>query len=124
MGDGTEHTAPSALAELTAIVSSIEGPGDRSSREVSLGRMVKIATAIARGGVAEVVRALHAAVEGQLGPERPALVVAFASTDQPLGELLPALAGGLRGAKVLGASTAGEFTESEEGTGATSVFAV
>src|SRR6185436_2034845 len=99
MGDGTE---------LTRFAHAIEGSGDPSSEAVSLGRMVKIATAIARGGAAEVARALHAAVEGQLGPERPALVVAFASTDQPLGERLPALAGGLRGAVVLGASTAGE----------------
>jgi methyl-accepting chemotaxis protein len=59
-----------------------------------------------------------------MGAERPALLVAFASTAQPLRDVLPALAAKYPDTLVIGTSTAGEFTEHEEGTGGTAAFAV
>src|SRR5262245_6682236 len=86
--------------------------------------MSSVATAIVRGGASEAARGLGARLRDQLAGNQASLVVAFASTDQPLGELLPALEGSFPGALVLGASTAGEFTEREEGTGGATAFAV
>lgn len=86
--------------------------------------MTKVATAMVGGTAAEAARGLVARIEEQLGGEPPALVVAFASTAQPLGELLSALGRALPGARVIGASTTGEFTQEGDGNGAVSAFAV
>lgn len=59
---------------------------------------------------AELVSGLRARLEGA----RPALIVCFASMEQPLGETLAALSHAFAGAAVIGSSTAGEFTEAGE----------
>ncbi len=50
-------------------------------------------------------------LQKQLGSVAPALMFVFASTSQPLSELLPLMAAKFPNTAVLGASTAGEFTE-------------
>ncbi len=84
----------------------------------------KVATAIAEGTAGEVAKTLAASVEQQLGGEKPSLVFVFASTKQPLTELVPAFGDQFKGATFLGCSTAGEFTESGDKEGAASIFAV
>jgi hypothetical protein len=71
----------------------------------------KIATARASGDAQESAQALIKKLKQQLGDDTPALVMTFASTKQPLADLAPALSEAFPGATVLGASTAGEFTE-------------
>lgn len=71
-----------------------------------------------------MARDLGGRLHDQLAGERASLVVVFGSTEQPLNELLPGLSASFDGAVVLGVSTAGEFTEREESSGATSAFAI
>lgn len=84
----------------------------------------QVATALAGGTAADAAERLADAIELQLGARRPVLVLAFASTRQPLPELLPALYQRFPTAVVLGASTAGEFTERGDQKGTTAVFAL
>lgn len=84
----------------------------------------KVATAIAEGTAGEVAKTLAASVKEQLGGDKPSLVFVFASTKQPLNELVPAFGDEFIGATFLGCSTAGEFTESGDKEGAASIFAV
>jgi methyl-accepting chemotaxis protein len=84
----------------------------------------RIATAMTQGKAAEAAPKLLSALEAQLGPSKPALVMAFASTAQPLSELMPLLAAKLPGVPLLGASTAGEFTEKGDAKSSVSLFAV
>jgi methyl-accepting chemotaxis protein len=84
----------------------------------------KVATAIAEGTAGDVARTLAASVKEQLGGDKPSLVFVFASTKQPLTELVPAFGDEFKGATFLGCSTAGEFTQSGDKEGATSIFAV
>jgi methyl-accepting chemotaxis protein len=84
----------------------------------------KIATALAAGGAADAAAELTQSVRAQLGGDAPALLVAFASTKQPLGELAPRLAASFPGATVLSASTAGEFTEVGDAKGSVALFAL
>jgi methyl-accepting chemotaxis protein len=76
-------------------------------------------------GTAEAAATILAdTVEQQLGAAQPVLILAFSSTQQPLAELLPALKRRFPAATVLGASTAGEFTERGDQKGAVSLFAL
>jgi methyl-accepting chemotaxis protein len=84
----------------------------------------KVATAIAEGTAGDVARTLAASVREQLGGEKPSLVFVFASTKQPLVEIVPAFGDEFGDATFLGCSTAGEFTESGDKEGAASIFAV
>lgn len=60
----------------------------------------------------------------QLAGAAPALVLVFASTKQPLESLSPGLAARFPGAVVLGASTAGEFTERGAAKGSAAAIAI
>jgi len=84
----------------------------------------KTATALATGAPRDVARKLIAQTDEQLRGAQPALVVAMASIEQPLAELMPLLAAAYPDSVVLGCSTAGEFTQSGAGDGATSLFAL
>ncbi len=86
--------------------------------------MTKVATAMANGSAREAALALAREVKGQLGGDKPALALVFASTAQPLGELMPALKAELGPVTLLGASTAGEFTEKGDAKSSAAVFAV
>ncbi len=83
-----------------------------------------MATAIADGdsrtATTDVVRSLR---EGLHGAD-PALVLVFASTTQPLAEVLPQVVEAFPTATVLGSSTAGEFTETTVAKGSVSAIAV
>jgi methyl-accepting chemotaxis protein len=83
-----------------------------------------IATALAHGEPASAATALIDAARAQLGDVEPALVVAFASTKQPLGEIAPRLHAAFPRAEVLTASTAGEFTEAGDAKGSVALFAL
>jgi methyl-accepting chemotaxis protein len=71
-----------------------------------------------------VAKTLKAAVKEQLGGSPPQLVIVFASTKQPLAELIPAFGDEFKGATFLGCSTAGQFTQNGDKEGAASIFAV
>jgi methyl-accepting chemotaxis protein len=84
----------------------------------------RIATALARGGATEATAQLCRDVRAQLGGRAPALLVAFASTRQPLGEVFAELGKEFPDAVRIGASTAGEFTEAGDEQGAAVLFAL
>jgi methyl-accepting chemotaxis protein len=83
-----------------------------------------VVTASAGGRASEAAKAIKAELSETLGGQTPALVMVFGSTSQPLADLAPILAEGFPGAMVLGASTAGEFTERGDTKGAVSAVAV
>jgi methyl-accepting chemotaxis protein len=84
----------------------------------------KIATALASGDAVEAAEALARDVRQQLSGAEAKLVLVFASTLQPLGQVVAILSARFPGAALLGASTAGEFTERGDAKGAVAVFAV
>jgi methyl-accepting chemotaxis protein len=84
----------------------------------------RIATSIATGSAADAADALVKELEKKLDGALPALVLAFASTKQPVGDVTRALGRAFPSATVLGASTAGEFTERGDAKGAVSAFAL
>lgn len=59
-----------------------------------------------------------------LDGETPAFVMTFASTEQPLGQVASILDEAFKGSTILGASTAGEFTERGDTKGAVCAIAV
>jgi methyl-accepting chemotaxis protein len=83
-----------------------------------------ISTSLAHGSAAESVEALIREVRANLGGNVPTLLVAFASTAQPLGEVTNRLADRFPETTILGASTAGEFTEKGDAKGAVVLFAL
>ncbi len=83
-----------------------------------------VATASAGGTAPEAVEKIKTELLAQLAGRAPALVMVFGSTAQPLGEMAPVLSRAFPGAAVLGASTAGEFTERGDTKGAVSAVAV
>ena len=85
---------------------------------------MRVATSLRSGSAATAAREGAAALRLGLGGQAPAFVMAFASTKQPLPEVLSALETEMPGALVLGASTAGEFTEEGDAKGSASFFAV
>ena len=70
------------------------------------------------------VLGLPAAAKAALGGERAKLAMVFASPEHDLSALLNEALHELEGAVVLGASTAGEFTEKGDAKGAASIFAL
>jgi methyl-accepting chemotaxis protein len=85
---------------------------------------MRIATTCQSGEATAVVAAGSEALRRQLGSAVPAVVVAFASTWQPLELVLAGLRRAFPGALVLGCSTAGELTERGGARGATAMFAL
>ena len=83
-----------------------------------------VVTASATGTAAEAAAKLVADLKRDLAGEVPALVMVFASTQQPLGEVAAPLAAAFAGTPVIGASTAGEFTERGETKGAVCAVAI
>jgi len=69
----------------------------------------RVRSALARGTASQAAADLAAQL--QSAGEPPALLLAFGSMQQPLDILLPELTARFVGSVVLGASTAGEFTE-------------
>src|SRR5438094_452885 len=84
----------------------------------------QIATALAAGNAKDAATKLAAEVKGKLAGQAPVLVLAFASTAQPIGELTEHLAPHFPGAVLLSASTAGEFTEKGDAKSSVSLFAL
>ncbi|HEY4223143.1 MAG TPA: FIST N-terminal domain-containing protein, partial [Myxococcota bacterium] len=84
---------------------------------------MKVGTALRSGDAVSAAREGAAALRAQLGGE-PAFVMAFASTKQPLADVMQQLKRDLPNALVLGASTSGEFTEEGDAKGSTSFFGV
>jgi len=83
---------------------------------------IQIASVLASGETAEVCREIRRALDVQLHGATPVLVCAFASTRQDLGVLVKELSA--TGSIVIGASTAGEFTEGRDAKASVSVFAL
>lgn len=87
--------------------------------------MARVITDKAVGSVEEVAAQFVATLEQRADGESPALSVVFASTHQPLAGVLGAIQRAFPGTTVIGASTAGEFSEagdSKEGAVLWSVF--
>jgi methyl-accepting chemotaxis protein len=84
----------------------------------------KIATALAKGTAEKATATLVRDIRTGLAGRPPVLVMAFASTEQGLGDVAERLSAAFPGTTVLGASTAGEFTERGDAKKATSVFAL
>jgi len=83
-----------------------------------------VVTASARGSAARAAADLVRDLKRGLDGRTPALVMVFASTEQPLGEVAAILTAELPNTTVLGASTAGEFTERGDTKGAVCAVAV
>jgi methyl-accepting chemotaxis protein len=83
-----------------------------------------IATALAEGSVEEVALQLTREIKASLDQHEPILLLVFASTKQPLDQLMPKLRGSFPHAVILSASTAGEFTEKRDAKGSTVMFAL
>lgn len=86
--------------------------------------MASLVTACARGDARTAGKALADELTRGLGEHTPALIFVFASTSQPLTELLPELRGPFADVTILSATTAGEFTEKEVAKGAVVAAAV
>jgi methyl-accepting chemotaxis protein len=84
----------------------------------------RVATALVGGPTEEAAAAATKAIREQLGKEEPAFALIFASTEQPLGKLQPILQRNFPSTVLLGASTAGEFTERGDRKSGVSVVAV
>jgi len=83
-----------------------------------------VATALAKGTVDSVARELVETLRTGLYGAEPQLVLVFASPEQPLSSLAPLVAKQFPTATLLGASTAGEFTESRVEKNSTAAIAV
>src|SRR5919197_5063196 len=83
-----------------------------------------VATSLAHGSSMQAVGSLSADLREKLAGSSPVLLLAFASTKQSLPEVTGGLKREFPGARVLGASTAGEFTEAGDAKGSVSVFAL
>ncbi len=84
----------------------------------------KVATALADGNAASAAATLIAKVSADLAGTSPTLVMVFASTKQPLSELMPTINAAFPHSTVLGASTAGEFIETGDAKGSAAMFAL
>ena len=83
-----------------------------------------VITASAAGSASTAAASLVAELKHGLRGEEPALVMVFASTAQPLGEVAKIVSEAFSTAQVLGASTAGEFTERGDTKGAVCAVAI
>jgi methyl-accepting chemotaxis protein len=79
---------------------------------------------MSKGDAAVASNAAIAQLRAGLGGATPALVVVFASTKQPLAEVAARFEKEFAGAVVVGASTAGEFTERGDAKGGIAAIAV
>jgi methyl-accepting chemotaxis protein len=84
----------------------------------------KIVTALASGDAIQAATSLAREARAKLAGVQPDLLVAFASTAQPLDGLMRKLAAEFPAATCLGASTAGEFTEERDAKGSAALFAL
>lgn len=84
----------------------------------------ELVTAQASGTVDHVADALCNAVSTRASNGAPSLTMLFASTQQPLEELLPLVRERIPTGVLLAASTAGEFTERGDASGSTSLVSV
>jgi len=84
----------------------------------------KIATALASGSAESAAEELALQIRLQLGEAEPKLLLVFASTEQPLSRVVAVLGAYFGRAALLGASTAGEFTERGDAKGSVAVFAL
>src|SRR6185437_3281482 len=84
---------------------------------------MKVGTSLVKGDAGTVVRDGAKALRAMCG-EAPSFVMAFASTKQPLAEVVAGLQKDMPNALVLGSSTSGEFTEEGDAKGATALFGV
>src|SRR5690348_5049792 len=83
-----------------------------------------VVIAMAQGGAESAAAALVSRLrEGFAGTE-PRFIALFASTAPPLDAIAPLVARAFPGAALVGASTAGEFTEHGDAKAAATVFAV
>jgi methyl-accepting chemotaxis protein len=89
----------------------------------SMSNASRVATAIAQGGAYDAARALIGQVREKLA-DPPVFLAVFGSTAQPLAEMMPLVAAAFPGATLIGASTAGEFTERGDAKAASSIFAL
>jgi methyl-accepting chemotaxis protein len=71
----------------------------------------RVRSALARGTASQAAAELASQLQPAGSGDTPALIFAFGSLQQPLDIMLPELAARFPGSAVLGASTAGEFTE-------------
>ena len=83
-----------------------------------------VITASATGSAPAAAASLVADLKRGLDGEDPALIMVFASTAQPLGEVAKVMTEAFSTAQVLGASTAGEFTERGDTKGAVCAVAI
>jgi methyl-accepting chemotaxis protein len=86
--------------------------------------MTIIATSLAKGSVSEATASIGKDLRRQLGSARPSLLVAMASTSQPLGPIASAIGEEFPTVPVVGASTAGEFTERGDAKSSVAAFAL
>ena len=86
--------------------------------------MTKVITTLAEGNTQDCAHQILAALTDQAPGRHPALLMVFASPSQPLAELLPVLSAAFPQTSVLGASSAGEFTEKGDIQGGVSAFAL
>src|ERR1700684_3839760 len=86
--------------------------------------MTIVATSLAKGSVTEASAAVSKDLRRQLGGARPALVVAMASTEQPLGPVVSSIQEEFPTIPVVGTSTAGEFTERGDAKSSVAAFAL
>lgn len=84
----------------------------------------RVVTATATGTAASAAEKLVTDLKHDLRGVEPALVMGFASTAQPLGDVAAILTKAFASSQVLGASTAGEFTERGDTKGAVCAVAV
>lgn len=85
--------------------------------------LTRMVTAYAQGSAEEAVKAVELQLRAQIQDSPIAFMIAFASTTQPLNQVLPRLQAAFD-TKILAASTAGEFSHQIEGTGRLVVSAV
>jgi methyl-accepting chemotaxis protein len=84
----------------------------------------KVATALVSGSSKNAVEQIASEFHRSLDGAEPRLIAVFASTSQPLGEVVEGMSFRFPKATLLGASTAGEFTERGDAKGSVAAFAV
>ena len=82
-----------------------------------------VSTGTSTGSAEDAAASITSEVRSKQG-DTPALLAVFASTQQPLAELMPPLAEAFPDTVVLGASTAGEFTEAGDVKGGVTYLAL
>jgi hypothetical protein len=86
--------------------------------------MTRIISSLAGGAAREAAQTVSRAAREGLGGMRPELLVAFASTTQPLEVVAATLSADFPGVPLIGASTAGEFIERRDAKSSIALFAL